>query len=137
MMSERSGSEEVGRCFAQLFSYVMQRYILDLEGKETLSKSARSEIRSVLVEVEIMCVSKLLGSKQSVIKKAIERGDARMLNEEHNRLFGDGIRQGLIPKKYNFDYGQDSSGKRLLGPVSLNPRPKAQAKSGAGGLLVK
>jgi len=60
-----------------------------------------------------------------------------MLLEEHNRLFGDGTRPGLIPQKYNFDYGQDSSGKRLLGPVSLNPRPKAQAKDGAHGLLLK
>jgi hypothetical protein len=137
MMSERSGSDEVGRRFCQLYSYVIQRYILDLEEKEPLSKSSRPEIRSVLVEVEINCISKLLGSNQSMIKKALERDDARMLTEEHNRLFGDGTRTGLIPQKYNFDYGQDSSGKRLLGPVSLNRRPKAQAKGGTGGLLVK
>jgi hypothetical protein len=137
MMSERSGSDEVGRRFAQLFSYVMQRYILDLEGKEQLSKLARPEIRSVLVEVEEKCIKRLLNSKQSLIKKALERSDSGMLTEEHNRLFGDGTRPGLIPQKYNFDYGQDGSGKRLLGPVSLNPRPNAQAKGGAGGLLVK
>ncbi len=137
MISERSGSDKVGRCFSQLCSYVMQRYIMDLEGKEPLSPLARSQIRSVLVEVEDKCIKKLLNSKQSIIKKALERNDLGMLTEEHNRLFGDGTRKGLIPQKYNFDYGQDGSGKPLLSPVSLNPRPKAQAKGGSGGLLVK
>jgi len=138
MLVDRSAAVDVGPRFGQLCSFVMQRYIMDIERKEVLTEPERKQLKSVLLEVEKVCIGKLMGRPQSLIKKALERNDVQILTNEGNRLFGDGTRPGEIPAKYNFDYGTDGNGGRLLGPVVLQPRPKeAQAKGGTGSLFTE
>jgi hypothetical protein len=136
ILSDRSAAGQVGPRFGQLCSFAIQRYIMDIDGRELLTEAERKDIRSVLLEVEHSCIGELLGRPQSLIKMAVEREDPQMLANEGNRLFGDGTQPGAIPTKFNFDYGAGGSGGRLLGPVVLQPRPKeAQAKGDAGSLF--
>ena len=113
----------VARRFGQLYSYVMQRYV---EGRDFLSAAEKHQLASVLVEIEMLCISKRLGMGQSVIKKAVERDDYMALLEEHNRLLGDETRAGQLPLKLNFDYGKNPDGSKRIAPLSLPEPPKIE-----------
>jgi len=112
------------RRFGQLYSYVMQRYI---KGRDFLSSTEKQQLASVLVETEVVCISKRLGMAQSVTKKAIERDDYMTLLEQHNRLFGDERRAGELPLKLNFDYGKKPDGSKRIAPLALPDPPKTEA----------
>jgi hypothetical protein len=116
----------VARRFGQLYSYVVQRYV---EGRDFLSVAEKHQLASVLVETEMLCISKRLEMGQSVIKKAVERDDYMALLEEHNRLLGDETRAGQLPLKLNFDYGKNPDGSKRIAPLSLPEPPKIE---GAG-----
>ncbi|MHC4529363.1 MAG: hypothetical protein ACYS29_15930, partial [Planctomycetota bacterium] len=92
--SPGSSSAGVGRRIGQLYSYILQMYVKDLNGGHFLSKQARRQTVSVLVEIERSCVSKLLGRSQAVIKQAIERNDISGLQAEHDSLFGSETKTG-------------------------------------------
>jgi hypothetical protein len=113
----------VARRFGQLYSYVMQRYV---EGRDFLSDTEKQQLASVLVEIEMLCISKRLGMGQSVIKNAVERDDYMALLEEHNRLLGDETRAGQLPLKLNFDYGKNADGSKRIAPLSLPEPPKTE-----------
>jgi hypothetical protein len=113
----------VARRFGQLYSYVVQRYV---EGRDFLSAAEKHQLASVLVETEMLCISKRLGMGQSVIKKAVERDDYMALLEEHNRLLGDETRAGQLPLKLNFDYGKNPDGSKRIAPLSLPEPPKTE-----------
>jgi len=113
----------VARRFGQLYSYVMLRYI---DGQNSLSAAQRHQLASVLVETEKWCISKLLGTPQSSIKRAIENHDYTGLLEEHNKLLGDETRAGQLPLKLKFDYGRDADGFKRIAPVVLPKPPRAK-----------
>jgi len=104
--------------FGKLYSYAMQRYIADINGGDFLTDEQKGYLASVLVEIENRCISRIMGIRQSVIKKAVEKKDFRALLEEHKRLFGDKSSTGQLILKLGLE-GEDVSGPFLL-PV----RPK-------------
>ena len=114
----------VGRRFGQLYSYVLQRYI---KGRDFLGDAEKQQLASVLVETEILCISRRLGIAQSVIKKAVERNDYMGLLQEHSRLLGDKTRAGELPLRLNFDYDEKPDGSRRIAPLALPAPPKTEA----------
>ena len=115
------GKSDLSRSFAQLYSYVIQRYI---SGYEILEKSDISQLASVIVDVEQGAIVKLLESRQSVLQTAVEKKKLSALQTEHDFMFGSATRRGSLPEKLNFDYGTDPSGKSIDSPKRLSEPPK-------------
>jgi len=124
MSSAGSTKPAIGRRFAQLYSYAMQRYIKDIKGGNFLSDTQKQQLASVLVETEDKCLGKILGIRQSIIKRSVEQGDIMRLLLEHSRLLGDDTRPGQFALKLNFDYGQNPDGSRRTAPLALQDPPK-------------
>ncbi len=116
---------EFGRRFAQLYSYVMQKYIAALRNEDLLDEEQRQQLASILVEIEDKCIGKLTGLQQTVIKRAVELDDDNTLFLEHGRLLGDATRRGELPRKFDFDYGTAADGSRLMQPRDLPQPPSA------------
>jgi hypothetical protein len=114
----------VGRRFGQLYSYVLQRYV---KGRDFLGDVEKQQLASVLVETEILCISRRLGIAQSVIKRAVEQDDYMGLLQQHSRLLGDETRAGELPLRLNFDYGEKPDGGRRIAPLALPQPPKNKA----------
>jgi len=115
----------VARRFGQLYSYVLQRYI---KGRDSLSATQKHQLASVLLETEKSCISKLLGMRQTVIKRAVERGDYTALLQEHSRLLGDKTRAGRLGLKLKFDYGKTRDGVKRIAPLALPEQPRTKVK---------
>jgi hypothetical protein len=123
--SAAPGSEPAGlskadfaRRFAQLYSYVFQRYI---KGK-TLNDIQKQYLVTVLIEIEEKCISKISG-QQITVRTAIEQKDMSALETEHNRLLGSEGNTGLLPTELNFDYGTNSDGSKRNSPLALSDQP--------------
>lgn len=117
--SAGSGRPAAARRFGQLYSYVLQRYV---KGRNYLRDIQKQQLASVLAEIEKSCVSKLLGSPQSEIRRALGRNDYTNLLLEHSRLLGDKTRAGELALKLNFDYGRNQDGSKRTEPLAL-PQP--------------
>jgi len=117
------GKPEIARRFAQLYSCAAQRYV---KGKDRnlLNNTQKGQLATVLVEIEEKCFSRLLGSPQSTIRRAIERDSMAALMDEHNRLLGSAAGPGELPSKLGFDYGADSSGAKRTAPIPLPDPPQ-------------
>ena len=113
----------IARRFGQLYSYAIQRYV---KGRDYLNAKQKSELASVLVELENCCIWKILGMPQTTIKRAIEQGDYMTLLREHSRLLGDKTRGGQLPLKLNFDYGKSEDGSKRIAPLALAEPPKSK-----------
>ena len=87
--------------FGQLFSYVMQRYI---KGQAILTGKQKSNLASVMIEIEQTCMTRALGLRQSVIKKAVEGSKIDALKKEYARLFDADGQKGELASKMKFDY---------------------------------
>lgn len=111
----------VARRFGQLYSYAIQRYV---KGQDVLSDTQKHQLASVLVETEVLCISKRLGMAQSVVKNAVEQDDYMALLQEHSRLLGDETRAGQLPLKLDFDYGKKPNGNRRVAPLALPGPPE-------------
>ncbi len=112
---------EVARRFAQLYSYVIQRY---LKGPVVLNETQKEHLASVIVEVQEKCVSRLLGSPQTSFRRALERESMDAISAEHDALLGSGNNPGLLPTKLGFDYGTDSAGAKRAAPIPLPDAPR-------------
>ncbi|MHC4890786.1 MAG: hypothetical protein ACYTEO_15130 [Planctomycetota bacterium] len=111
----------VARRFAQLYSYVFQRYV---KGRDSLNAIQKHRLASVLVETEKSCIGRLVEMPQTVIKRAIERGDYTALLQEHSRLLGEKTQAGRLGLKLKFDYGKASDGVKRIAPLVLPKQPK-------------
>ena len=114
----------VARRFAQLYSYAIQRYV---KGRDSLNATQKHRLASVLVETEKSCISKFLGTPQSVIKRSVERDDYTRLLLEHGKLLGDDTAAGLLPTKLNFKYGRNPNGSTRTAPLTLTDPPQKPA----------
>ncbi len=123
ILSQREGKAEVSHRFAQLYSFVMQRYIKSMDDQNLLDSTQKQQSASVLVDVEQKCIGKLTGISQSVIKSAIEKGRSSTLLAEYNSLFGSEDSIGRLVRALDFNYGQNTDGSRRLIPRILPPRP--------------
>jgi hypothetical protein len=113
-----SGKPEIARRFAQLYSYVIERYIKGKE-KGVLNDAQKRDLVSVLIETEETCIGRLLGKPQVTIRRAIERDSITALQDEHNRLLGTATTPGELPTKLGFDYGSNRTA-----PIPLPDPPK-------------
>ncbi len=120
--AQNSGKPEIARCFAQLYSYAIQRY---LKGQD-LSDNNKRFLASVLIEIEDKCIIKLLGRTQSNIKRAIESANNGLLQQEYDRLFGDRAKAGELTLKLNIDYGADPGGRKRMAPLPLPDPPETK-----------
>ena len=112
----------IARCFAQLFSYVMERYI---KGQEILNSTQKQNLASVLVETEEKCISKLLGRPQMMtIRRALERDNIEALKEEHDRLLGTETTPGQLPTMLGFSYNTTDTGIIRTAPIPLPDPPE-------------
>jgi hypothetical protein len=114
--SEESDVPALAQRFAQLYSYVIQRYSL---GKDSLNQVQKNQLITVIVEIEDKCIRNMVGTQQN-LRKAIESNQSLM--EEHNRLLGSDTTQGQLPVKYKFNYGKNENGSARNAPLAL-PRP--------------
>ncbi|HPS54603.1 MAG TPA: hypothetical protein PLP05_03310 [Sedimentisphaerales bacterium] len=87
--------------YAQLFAYIMQRYI---KGQAILTDKQKSDLASVMIEIEQSSMVKVLGISQSIIKTAIENGNLDALGKEYARLFDVDGQKGELATKMQFDY---------------------------------
>lgn len=118
-------SDQLAKRFAHLYSFAIQRYIKGLSlGR--LSSVSRNYLISVLIDAEEKCVSRLLGTPQTAIRRAIEAGDLAGLRAEHGRLLGTDSSAGAIPAKYNFNYGAEGQ-NRTAPPVLPDPPQRTPA----------
>lgn len=123
MDSGSSTDPEVARRFAQLYSYVLQRYV---KGRDFLEDTQKQQLASVLIEIERSYLGKYVGIAQSTIKRAVEEDAYITLLQEHNKLLGDQTRPGQLLLKLNFDYGGGSNGGRRTSPLVLPEPPVAE-----------
>ncbi len=109
----------VAQRFAQLYSYVIQRYI---KGESFLDTRQKAELMTVIIETEDKCIRKMIGTQQN-FRNAFVKKQLNELMNEHNRLLGSDVTSGQIPAKYNFNYGTDESGSTRNAPLTLtNPK---------------
>lgn len=121
MTSPESQKPTIGRKFAQLYSYAIQRYV---KGRDFLTDNEKQQAISVLIETEQACISKLLSVPQSIIKKAVEQEDYTALQQEQSRILGGQSQEGQLPLKLKFDYGKNPDGSSRSEPLSLPEPPQ-------------
>ena len=118
----------VARRFAQLYSYVIQRYI---KGYNVLNDTQKQHLTSVMIEIEEKCISRLMGGTETTtrtIRRAIERGGTmEALLDEHNKLLGDETSAGQLPSKLGFDYSTTPNGPKRTAPIPLPEKPQKPA----------
>ena len=114
---------ETARRFAQLYSYVIQRYI---KGSNVLNETQKQHLTSVIIEVEEICVTRLLGlsRSQGTIRRAIERDNLTALSDEHNKLLGDETSTGQLPSKLGFNYSTSPNAPKRTAPIPLPDKPQ-------------
>ena len=110
----------VARCFAQLYSYAIQRYV---KGADILNNTQKSHLASVLVDIEEKCIGTLL-KPQRTIRMALERNSLPAILAEHDRLLGSATTPGELPQALKFDYSTNPNGPKLTAPILL-PDPPA------------
>jgi len=123
LKSQAGNKAQCAQRFAQLYSYVIQRYT---KGFDTLDPDQKQKLASVIVDVESKCVTGLMGEAREGLRQAIERNDKLALMEEHDKLLGSRSAPGTLPELLRFSYGSDAAGSErkwplaLRNPVSLN-----------------
>jgi hypothetical protein len=120
------GKPAIARRFAQLYSYVIQRYI---KGNNTLNDNQKQNLASVIIEIEEQCITRLLGLSrpQGTLRRAIERNDLAALSDEHNKLLGDETSTGQLPSKFEFDYSISPNSPKRTAPIPLPDKPQKPA----------
>ncbi len=116
--SDPGKAEAAGR-FCQLYAHVFQRY---LQGGDRLSDTQKTQLISVMVEIEKNCIPKLTGKPSFNIKKAIEASDDKALQQQYIDLFGQGTKAGKLFADINFDFGKAPDGSPIKTPRPL-PKP--------------
>jgi hypothetical protein len=107
-----------GKRFCVLFSYVIQRYI---KGVDRLNYTHKRQLASVMVDIEVNCVSAFLNKPQITMRRAIEGESLSSLLQEHNRLLGDETKAGEIPKRLNITYESTDGSNHTYPPVLSEP----------------
>jgi hypothetical protein len=101
--------------FAQLFSYVIQRYA---KGQLKLNLQQKQDLVSIIVETEDKCVTTLTKEPQTALRRAIERADLVGLMAEHDRLLGSSAGKGALPELLHFSYKAGNREQDV--PLTLN-----------------
>ncbi len=123
--TKNENKAQVMRKFAQLYSYVMQRYII---GKNLLSQTQKQNLASVMVNIEKNMIGKLLEKPQTSIKRAIEKRSTASLKREHDTLLGTSSLTGELARKIEFDYGKNPTGRAINAPMTLPNPPEPESE---------
>jgi hypothetical protein len=120
------GTPAIARSFAQLYFYVIQRYV---KGYNILNDDQKQQLASVIIEIEENCITRLLGlsRSQGALRRAIERDNLADLSVECNKLLGDETNTGQLPLKLGFDYGTNPNGSKRTAPIPLPDKPQKPA----------
>jgi hypothetical protein len=102
--------------FAQLYSYIIQRYV---KGIKTLREDQKNNLITAMVETEDKCIGNMTGAQQN-LRKAIEQNQTKAIMDEHDKLMGSETSRGLLPAKYSFDYGKTDTGSARNAPIVLS-----------------
>lgn len=107
--------------YAQLYSYVIQRFIL---GQDVLDAESKLKLTSVIADVENATIGpeKFLDMSQQGFRQALIKKDLADLQNEHDKLLGSEKRAGRLATDVKFDYGKSSTGDPVTAPKKL-PNP--------------
>lgn len=114
LTSGQSPDPELGRRFGQLYSFVIQRYIKGGQ-RNILTSVSRNYLVSVIAEVDDKCLSKLLGSRQLALVKAVQESNFDAVQSEHDKVME------TLASKLKISYGNNRSQ-----PLPLPDPPAAQ-----------
>ncbi|MBC8378505.1 MAG: hypothetical protein H8E62_04950 [Planctomycetes bacterium] len=106
------------RQFARLYSLVFQRFMI---GQEVLSDRQIDAAVTVILEVDKVVLAKMLNIPKTGVSGAIQQ--ISRLEREYESIFGDRLRKGDLATLYQFEYGEDASGKPLTQPPQLPEHP--------------
>jgi hypothetical protein len=115
------------RTFGQLYSYVIERYIL---GVDILTKASKRQLASVLIEVEKTV--KLIGRFQTTIREAVQKRNLTSLESQRKSLLGSETRAGRLGLNLNFEYIKAPGQGAVTAPKPL-PQPPKPPKDNAQG----
>ena len=116
--SQNTDVPALAQRFAQLYSYVIQKYV---RNKDKLSEVQKNQLITVIVEIEDKCIKNMVGA-QTEMRKAIEQDQMTALMSEHDKLLGSDTAEGQLPAKYHFNYGKTNTGATRTAPLTL-PNP--------------
>ena len=117
IQTDKSASAALGRRFAQLYSYAVQRYILT---GDSLGSERKQSLVSVIVSSEKL-LGKLIAGQVGNLERTIEKDKIMALSAEHDSLFGSDSAQGRLPLALGFDYGKKPDGSVRTAPLKLKP----------------
>lgn len=123
-VSDAAEKQELLSRFGQLYSCVVQRYMLG----ENLPQSAKDQLVTVIAEVEDNVISKQIPGWMS--KFRIDLSKNMPMDKDYEFLFGTPERAGELAGRLGFNYGKNDSGKIRVSPISLPPAPKAPVAEG-------
>ena len=107
------------RTFGQLYSYVIERYIL---GADILTKASKRQLASVLIEAETTV--KLIGRFQTTIREAVQKRNLTSLQSQRKSLLGSETRAGRLGLNLNFEYIKAPGQGAPTAPKPLPQPPK-------------
>ena len=118
----KQGLPDAARDFAQLYSYVCQRYIKG----NNLNDVHRQKLISAIVDVDDKYIRKFLG-QQTKIRDAVIKKDNPALTAEIDNILGSSGTEGSLPAKFQFTY-RTPEGKDTTSPLALPPEPDNSKK---------
>ena len=106
------------RTFAQLYSFVIQRYLI---GQEILSPTSKEQLVTVMVDTESYSIGpgRFLDRAQAAIRLAVMKKKFQNLKREHDMLFGTANKPGRLAGDLKFNYGTGKTGNPITAPKKL------------------
>ena len=125
ILADGEGRSRLARMFGQLYSYVIQRYIM---GNESFDDRVNQQLVSVIVGTEKRLLGKLVPGMHGSITRAIEKGKISLLSSAHDSLLGTTASDGRLAIALGFGYGKDQNGRSLSAPLPLPRQPEPTVK---------
>ncbi|HPD46289.1 MAG TPA: hypothetical protein P5279_06475 [Anaerohalosphaeraceae bacterium] len=116
------------RRFSQLYSYVIERYVL---GENLLDELQKQQLVSVIAEIENGPITEILARPQNRLRKALEGGKGSVIDAERQILLGSATQPGQLAGKFAYDYGKGPGNAALTEPLRLKAPPALTASPDA------
>jgi hypothetical protein len=110
---------EFGRAFAELFSFVLQRYIMSMEGNPD---DRVTQLQNIIAIVDQDVLGEVMSLRTDLLD-GMRRTNLSVIKREYEALFGDRLRSGQLGTLLKFNYGIDDTGKAITAPPVLGPKP--------------
>ncbi|MBN1124388.1 MAG: hypothetical protein JXA82_05215 [Sedimentisphaerales bacterium] len=116
---------QLARAFSQLYSYVVQRYIL---GEQILPDKVKGQLKSTILEVEYSALRDLLETAAAnLFFQALSERGAITMQQAHDDYFGTASKAGQLGTKLTFQYQLNPNGQMSNGPKPLKAPPPTLA----------